>query len=99
MPSVAHTSKGDCIGIVLFSLSGMAFDSVYIQHCVEPVLCTGRMNALTYNPGAHLLALLALFVFTLPDVLTFHTLFALLRLAERRKQFCAFTAYSPNNTV
>lgn len=55
----------------------------------------GPLRLLTCTLGAHRFAFLALVVFTLPDVLTFQTLFALLRLAERRKQFCAFAAYGP----
>lgn len=77
---------------------GRAFGSVYSLIYEASALCANRAFVIPYNLGAHLLALFALFVFTLPDVLTFHTLFALLRLAERRKQFCAQTAYSPNSS-
>ena len=95
VPYIAHIPKDDCIRAVLFSLFGRAFGSVYRLVCVALSLYESRMFAFPYNLGAHLFPLYALFVFTLPEVLTFQTLFALLRLADRRQQFCAQTAYSP----
>lgn len=46
--------------------------------------------------GAQRKALYALLLLTLPVALTFQVLFALLRFAERKRQFCVIT-YAPYN--
>ncbi len=43
--------------------------------------------------GAHRFAFVALLLLALPVELTFHVLFALPRLAERKRQFCAFSLH------
>ena len=84
----AHTPRDDCITTVLFSFR-RAVGSVFVSFYDAPSLCDSRLFVLTYTQGAHLLALFALLLFTLPLEFTFQTLFAFARLALRRKQFCA----------
>ena len=71
---------------------GSSVPCAYFIDCAD---VTQRFHAIfVYTFGENLFALLALLLLTLPLELTFHVLFALPRLAERRRTFCA-TTYVP----
>lgn len=84
---VYSPTGADVLGIafVLFCLSSKAGDSA---PCVIGCACLTYSKTFYYSisqSGAGLFAFVALLLLTLPVVLTFHALFAVPRLADRRR--------------
>lgn len=72
--------------VVLFAVSGRGFGS--LRQAGRAHRLQRRHDAASIpQSGASLYAFVALLLLALPEVLTFHVLLALPRLAERKRQF------------
>lgn len=71
----------------------MGFGSLRQSFHALPMLCIRLSRTVMMQSGAHRLLLVALLLLALPDVLTFHVLFALPRFADRNRQFCAYSLH------
>ena len=81
-----------CVMDLLFGLP--AGDSAPCVKIGRACSCAaGLIRPQMIQSGAHRFAFVAVLLLALPVEFTFHALFALPRLAERKRQFCAFSLH------